>query len=78
MGGATRATASAAVEAVLSCIRAAAEKEKLHLPRFGTFEMKERAARRGYHPGTGQTQEIPAKRVLTFRAAQQHSPAKPG
>lgn len=69
MGGATRATASAAVEAVLSCIREAAAQEKLHLARFGTFETAERRARSGYNPATGEQHEIPAKRVLTFRPA---------
>lgn len=69
MGGATRATASAAVEAVLSCIQQAAAEEKVHLARFGTFETAERAARTGYNPATGQSHDIPAKRVLTFRPA---------
>lgn len=69
MGGATRATASAAVEAVLSCIQQAAAEGKVHLARFGTFETAERAARTGYNPATGQPHDIPAKRVLTFRPA---------
>ena len=67
MGGATRATASAAVEAVLSCIQTAAAAEKLHLARFGTFETVTRRARTGYNPATGAPHSIPAKRVLTFR-----------
>ena len=37
--GATRSTASAAVEAVLHSIQQATQQEKLHIARFGTFEI---------------------------------------
>lgn len=68
--GATRRTASASVEAVLSSIAAAAETEdKVHITGFGTFETVTRAARNGYDINTGTRREIPAKRVLTFRRA---------
>ena len=68
--GATRATASAAVEAVLgSIIQATTSGEKLHVAHFGTFERVQRAARRGYNINTGTMQAIPARQELTFKAA---------
>ena len=35
---------------------------------FGTFEVKERAARTGRKPSTGETIEIPAKKIPGFKA----------
>ena len=35
---------------------------------FGTFEVKERAARTGRKPATGEIIEIPAKKIPTFKA----------
>ena len=35
---------------------------------FGTFEVKERAARTGRNPSTGATIEIPASKTPTFKA----------
>lgn len=69
--GATRATASAAVEAVLASIRlATAETDtKLHIAHFGTFERVERPARQGYDINTGTMRDIPARNELTFKAA---------
>ena len=42
--------------------------EKVQLMGFGTFEIKERAARTGRKPSTGETIEIPAKKTPTFKA----------
>ena len=68
--GATRATASAAVEAVLgSILQATTTDEKLHLAHFGTFERVLRTARQGYNINTGTMQDIPARQELTFKAA---------
>lgn len=69
--GATRATASAAVEAVLASIQraTAAENSKLHIARFGTFERTTRPPRHGYDINTGTMREIPAKSGLSFKAA---------
>ena len=68
--GATRATASAAVEAVLASIHQATEAgEKLHLAHFGTFERVQRAARQGFDINTGTMRAIPEKQELTFKAA---------
>lgn len=37
------------------------------LPNFGTFELKERGARKFYRPQTKDYQIIPAKKVLGFK-----------
>ena len=67
--GATRSTASAAVEAVLASIRLAAQQEKLHIAHFGTFEQVHRPARQGFDINTRAMRDIPEKTELTFRAS---------
>ena len=67
--GATRSTASAAVEAVLASIRLAAEQEKLHIAHFGTFDQVHRPARQGFDINTRAMRDIPEKTELTFRAS---------
>ena len=42
--------------------------EKVQMMGFGTFEIKERAARTGRKPATGEIIEIPAKKIPTFKA----------
>ena len=49
-------------------IEALKEGEKVQLMGFGTFEIKERAARTGRKPSTGETIEIPAKKSPVFKA----------
>lgn len=44
------------------------EGDKVQLMGFGTFEIKERAARTGRKPSTGETIEIPAKKTPVFKA----------
>lgn len=44
------------------------EGDKVQLMGFGTFEIKERGARKGRNPATKQTIEIPAKKIPTFKA----------
>ena len=41
--------------------------EKVHLVGFGTFEVKERAARIGRNPKTMEPVDIPASKQPTFR-----------
>lgn len=67
--GATRSTASAAVEAVLASIRLAAQQEKLHIAHFGTFEQVHRSARQGFDINTRAMRDIPEKTELAFRAS---------
>lgn len=42
--------------------------DKLTLVGFGTFSVSERAARKGRNPQTGQEIDIPAKKVVKFKA----------
>ena len=72
--GATKAAlskkdAEAAVKAVLDAVtEALADGDKVALVGFGTFEVKERAARTGKNPRTGEAIEIPASKVPSFKA----------
>ena len=43
--------------------------EKISIFGLGTFEVRERAARTGHNPRTGETVEIAAKRIPAFKAA---------
>ncbi len=61
--------ASAAVDAVFDVISEALGKgEKVQLVGFGNFEIRERAARTGRNPQTGETIEIAASKIPAFRA----------
>ena len=42
--------------------------EKVTLPGFGTFERRNRAARTGRNPQTGETIQVPAAKVPAFKA----------
>ncbi len=66
--GMTKKSASDAVEAVLSTISdQLAEGEKVTLVGFGTFEVRERAARKGINPSTRKEITIPATKVPAFK-----------
>ena len=57
-----------AVNAVLETITASLEAgEKVQLVGFGSFELKERAARVGRNPRTKEEIAIPASRVAAFK-----------
>ena len=61
--------AEKAVTAVLEGITdALASGEKVQLVGFGTFEVRERAAREGKNPATGETIQIEATKVPAFNA----------
>jgi DNA-binding protein HU-beta len=60
--------ATAALEAIVGAIGdALAEGEKVGLVGFGTFEARQRAARDGFNPQTGEKIKIAAKTVPVFR-----------
>lgn len=66
-----RATAAAAVEAVLTTVvRAVHDGERVALSGFGVFEKADRAARTARNPSTGGTVDLPATSVPRFRAGQ--------
>ena len=68
--GLTKKAAEAAVSAVLSSVaEKLAEGEKVSLFGFGTFEVKERAARDGRNPFTGEAIKIEASKRPVFTAA---------
>jgi len=65
----TEATAAKAVEAVLEGIAMWATNHKLIIRGFGTFEVKQRPARTARNLKTGLPVEVPARSVITFKAA---------
>ena len=56
------------VDALFASLEEALAKgEKVQLIGFGTFEVRERAARKGRNPQTGAEIEIPASKVPAFK-----------
>lgn len=69
---ATKKDAGKAVEAVLDAItEALREGDKVQLVGFGNFEVRERAARKGRNPQTGEEIEIAASKVPAFKPGKQ-------
>ena len=67
--GLSKKDADAAVSAVFDAVTAELAKgEKVQLIGFGTFEVRERAAKTGRNPRTGETITIPASKVPAFKA----------
>ena len=70
--GLTNAQSKAAVDAVLDAIAGALKNEdKVALLGFGTFSVNERPAREGINPATKQKIQIPARKVVKFKAGAQ-------
>lgn len=66
--GLTKKDAEKAVNAFVESIREALGKgEKVTLVGFGTFEVRNRAARNGRNPQTGAVIRIPARKAPAFR-----------
>ena len=65
----SKADATKAVEAVLGTITDTLKKgDQVTLVGFGTFQVKDRAARTGRNPQTGQAIQIAASKVPGFKA----------
>ena len=65
-----RKTADKAVNAVFEALSHAFDSgEKVQIMGFGSFEMRERAARTGRNPSTGESIEIPASTTPVFKAS---------
>ncbi|OUB08486.1 HU family DNA-binding protein [Bacillus cereus] len=65
----TKKEASLAVDAVFQSIQHALQNgDNVQLLGFGTFEVRERAAREGRNPQTGESMTIPASKVPAFKA----------
>ena len=64
----TKKEAEAAVSAFTETVKEAlAEGKKVQLVGFGNFEVRERAARKGRNPQTGEELDIPATKVPAFK-----------
>ena len=67
--GCTTTKAEAAVEAMLSTMKAALQQgEPIILRHFGTLTVRAKRARMGRNPKTGAAAAIPARRVVQFTA----------
>ena len=67
--GVSKKDTAAVVEAVFTNIaEAMAKGDKVQLIGFGTFEVRDRAAREGKNPRTGEIVKIDACRVPAFKA----------
>lgn len=67
--GLTKKDAGQAVDAVFESVaEALSNGDRVQIVGFGTFEVRERAARRGRNPQTGQEIEISARKVPAFKA----------
>ncbi len=66
----TKRDAALAVDVVFDAMtKALAEGRELKLSGFGSFATRERPARPGRNPKTGEPVEIPARVVVAFKAA---------
>ena len=68
--GMTKKDTEKALNAAFDVIASALSKgEKVQVSGFGIFEVKEREARMGRNPRTGEAMEIAASRTPTFKAS---------
>jgi len=66
--GLTKRMSREAVDTIISAITdSLAREEKVTLVGFGTFQVMERKARTGRNPQTGQSIQVPAKKVPKFK-----------
>ncbi|MCI5980737.1 MAG: HU family DNA-binding protein [Sodaliphilus pleomorphus] len=67
--GLSKVDATKALKAGIEAVEEALAKgDKVALIGFGTFAVQEKAARTGINPATKQKIEIPAKKVVKFKA----------
>lgn len=68
--GITKTAAETALTTVLDTIESAVtDGDKVELRGFGTFSRKDRAARQGRNPRTGEAVAIPASSTMHFKAS---------
>ncbi|HDR7657930.1 MULTISPECIES: HU family DNA-binding protein [Bacillus] len=68
----TQKDAATATQAVLDAITTAlANEEKVQILGFGTFEVRERSARTGRNPQTGEEMQIAASQAPAFKAGKE-------
>jgi len=69
--GFSKKESAAIVEMVFDLMKTTLEQgEKIKIAGFGNFVVKEKAARRGRNPQTGDEIEISARKILTFKPSQ--------
>ena len=69
ISGVSKKTTEEVVKATLTAIETALQNgEKVKIPGFGTFEIRNRSARVGKNPQTGEKVEIPATKAPVFKA----------
>ena len=67
--GMTKSDSENALNAVIACITdLLGNGDSIVLPGFASLSVKERAARTGRNPSTGQPLNIPASKVVSFKA----------
>jgi DNA-binding protein HU-beta len=67
--GAKKKDVKKIIDATIESIKEALEKgQKVQLVGFGSFEVREAAARKGVNPRTKQPIQIPARKVPKFKA----------
>lgn len=72
--GITKAQAQAALNSFTKATTTALKKgDKVILVGFGTFSVSKRSARKGRNPQTGKEINIPAKKVVRFKAGSELS-----
>ncbi|KAF1300901.1 MULTISPECIES: HU family DNA-binding protein [Enterococcus] len=70
--GLTKKDATAAVGAVLETVETSLKNgESVQIMGFGTFEVRDRAARKGRNPQTGEEITIPASKNPAFKPGKQ-------
>lgn len=67
--GETKKNAEASINAMIDVIaETLASGDKIQLVGFGSFEVRQRAARKGRNPQTGKEMKIAAKKAPVFKA----------
>ena len=68
--GITKKQADAALKAAVAAISDALKKgERVAIPGFGIFSVRQRASRKGRNPRTGAVINIPSRKVVVFKPA---------
>ena len=67
----TKVQAKKAIDAILEEIKDGLQRgEPIILRRFGSFQVREKRARMGRNPKTGEAAGIPARRVVRFKSGE--------
>ena len=68
-GNMSKANAGRTIDSIFGAISDALSKgDKVMFPGFGTLEVRERAAKQGRNPQTGETIQVPARKAVAFKA----------